>query len=167
MPSFSVRQRTCPGFQIQLLDPYRRTGLDRRDVAKPAEVLVGIDRGQEGVPVRPNDFGIRLTLLFLRRQMVIIHPNVHSGSPIPLGSAYASTAGATTAEAVARMPERFPNTCQAVDGPHAGADMRGVGLLPARALSHLPLATDIKEGIEQALFRSVPATGATSALHRP
>jgi hypothetical protein len=31
-------------------------------------------RALPGRCVRPNDLGIRLTLLFFRRQMVIIHP---------------------------------------------------------------------------------------------
>jgi hypothetical protein len=55
-------------------------------------------------------------------------------------------------EAVERRPERCPDTFQAVDGPHAGEDMRGVGPLPAPRFEPLPLATGIEAGSEPALF---------------
>ena len=100
----------------------------------------GIERGQEGVAVRPKDVGIRLTLLFFRRQMVIIHP-----VPIalhPVGRAVRlHPVGGYDGEGIERSAERFPNTLSPVDGTDMRKDMGRVGPLTPPRLEPLALAT--------------------------
>jgi len=72
--------------------------------------------------VHPNDMRIRVALVFVGRQMVIIHPVPIALHPV-CWAVLLHPFGGHHGEGIERSAQRFTDTLQPVDGTDTGKDM--------------------------------------------